>query len=139
MWVAAYTYDLPAGYWSEGGHRYHFEAEWSSGGETTDEIFFNVSSAAPSYDGYVLLRPGAVRGGTDCPAIDEFRRDQQTRFLVGYTTVNEATYPEALAFFQSLTARAVWDEGMSAGLVRHEIRPFSSSDDWFQYVCTFTR
>ncbi len=139
LWVAAYTHDLPAGYWSEGEHRYHFEAEWISGSETTPEIVFNVSSAAPSYAGYVLLRPGAVRAGVEgeCPAIDAIRPDQPTRFLSGYVTDYAMTYPGALAFFESLTARAIWDDGLSADLVRHEIRPFSP-DDWFQYVCTYT-
>jgi Tol biopolymer transport system component/regulation of enolase protein 1 (concanavalin A-like superfamily) len=139
-WVAAYTYDLPAGTWSEGEHRYHFETEWSGGDETPPpEFLFNVSSEAPSYDGYVLLRPYAVRARVDgeCPAIDAIRPDQPTRFHVGYLSP-EATYQEAQAFFDSLTARAVWDDGMSAELARHEIRPFSP-DDWLQYVCTYTR
>ena len=138
-WIAAYTYDLPVGTWTLGEHVYHFDAEWSGGSDTTPGIFsFNVSSEAPLYDGYVLLRPFAVRAKVDgaCPAIDTIRPDQPTRFHVGYLSP-EAAYQEAQAFFDSLTARAVWDDGMSAELVRHEIRPYSP-DDWWQYVCTYT-
>lgn len=139
QWVAAYTYD--AGTWSVGNHRYHFEAEWSGGGEITPEISFEASDAAPTYDGFVLLRPLALRTRVDgdCPAIDPpiIRPEQPTRFLSGYVTDNAMTYAEALVYFDSLTARAVWDDGLSADLVRHEIIPFNW-DDWFQYVCTFT-
>jgi hypothetical protein len=63
------------------------------------------------------------------------------RFLIGWLPdYGEITYPEAEAHFESITARAVWDDGMSAELVRHEIIPFSwdDLDSWFQYVCTFT-
>ncbi len=137
-WVAAYTSDPPVGAWSEGDHSYHFEAEWSGGSETTQDILFNVSNDAPPYDGFTLLRPGAVRARVDgeCPAIDAIRPDQLTRFHVGYLSF-EVTYQEAQAFFDSLTARAVWDDGMSAELARHEIRPYSP-DDWPQYFCTYT-
>jgi hypothetical protein len=135
LWVAAYTNDY--GTWIEGDHSYHFEATWNGGSETTNEIFFNVSGDAQAYDGYVLLRPGAVRAGADCVAVDVIRPDQPTRFLAGYVTDFPMTYSEALAYFDSLTANAVWDDGQSAELVRHEIIPFNS-DDWFQYVCTFT-
>jgi hypothetical protein len=134
-WASAYTYDY--GSWSEGDHGYHFEATWSGGGETTDEVYFNASSGALLHGGYVLLRPDTARAGTDCQAIDAVHPDQKTRFLSGYGTDGEMTYPEAQAFFESLKARAVWDEGMSAELAPHEIIPFNL-DEWFQYVCTFS-
>jgi hypothetical protein len=137
IWVAAYTYDLPAGYWSEEQHSYHFEAAWNGGSETTNEIFFNVSDEAPSYDGYVLLRPGAVRAAPDCSAIDEIRADQLTRFLTGYVTDYAMTYSESQEYFDSLTASAVWDGGPPQTLTGHEIIPFNL-DDWVQYVCRFT-
>lgn len=135
LWVSAYTYDY--GTWVAGDHRYHFEATWTGGSEITDEIYFNVSDEAELYDGFALLRPGAVRAGTDCPAVGAIHPDQLTRFLAGYVTDQAMTYEEAMTFFESLTAEAVWDGGTSADLIRHEILPFRL-DDWLQYVCTFT-
>ena len=137
FWFAAYTYDPPLGYWSEGTHTYHYEAEWDNGSEITDPISFGVSEGAPSYEGFALLRPFAVRVGPECQAIDAIHPDQLTRFLSVYVTDDAMTYSEALTFFGSLTARAVWDSEESAELMRQEIIPFRS-DDWFQYVCTFT-
>jgi hypothetical protein len=60
--------------------------------------------------------------------------------LLGRLNLSYQGHPEARAHFESITARAVWDDGMSAELVRHEIIPFSwdDLDSWFQYVCTFT-
>jgi Tol biopolymer transport system component len=136
LWVAAYTYDPPVGTWGEGDHHYHFEA----GSETTPEIPFNVSSEAPLYDGFVLLRPAALRArvGDEClMAVSAIRPEQATRFHAGYLSP-EGTYQEAQTFFDSLTARAIWDDGMSAELARHEIRPYSP-DGWWQYVCTYTK
>jgi Tol biopolymer transport system component len=135
LWFSAYTYD--AGTWSEGTHTYHYEAEWNGGSETTPELSFNVSGGAQRYDGYALLRPFAVRVAPECQAIDTIHPDQPTRFLSVYVTDYDVDYQGALAFFDSLTARAVWDDGQSAELARHEIIPFRP-DDWFQYVCTFT-
>jgi hypothetical protein len=135
VWVAAYTYD--AGTWSEGQHNYHFEAVWNGGSETSNEVFFNVSDDAQPHDGYVLLRPGAVRVAPDCAAVDVIRPDQPTRFLAGYVTDYPMTYSEAQAYFDSLTASAVWDGGQPQELTGHEIIPYNS-DDWPQYVCTFT-
>jgi Tol biopolymer transport system component/regulation of enolase protein 1 (concanavalin A-like superfamily) len=148
-WVAAYTYDLPVGTLSDGTYPYHFEFEWTlpepgqfsgQGGE------FVISNGAPIYDGYVLLRgPRELRGvdspeGLACEEVSEINPGQPLRFLVGWVPDYGAmTYAEASAHFESIVARAAWGDGASADLVRHEVRPFSSSDDWFQYVCTFTR
>jgi Tol biopolymer transport system component/regulation of enolase protein 1 (concanavalin A-like superfamily) len=149
LWVAAFTYDLPAGTLAEGVHPYHFEVEWSApepgawvgqGGE----VF--VSSEAPLYDGYVLLRgPMELRrvvgrGGPVCEDVGAIHSDQPTRFLIGWVTDRAMTPAEARSHFESMTARVVWDDSASADLVRHEIRPFSMDDldSWFQYVCTYT-
>ena len=147
LWVAAYTYDPPAGTFGEGTHPYHFEFEWSlpepgswsgQGGELV------ISSDAASYDGYVLLRgPEELRGinypgGMVCEEVGEINPGQPTRFLVGWLPdYGEINYPDAKEHFESITARAVWGDGMSAELAPHEIIPFRW-DDWFQYVCTFT-
>jgi hypothetical protein len=139
LWVAAYTYDV--GTWSEGQHSYHFEAAWNGGSETTPEVLFNVSNSAPSYNGYVLLRGLALRANSDgtCPVIDPLiRPDQLTRFHTGYVTDYPMTYAEALTYFDSLTAKIVWDGGQPVELVRHEIIPFRE-DEWPSYYCTFTQ
>lgn len=149
LWVAAYTYDLPAGSWSEDFHPYHFEFEWSapepgSWAGQGGELF--VSAEAPLYEGAVLLRGpmelGRVvsRGGPSCEEVEAVHPDQPTRFLVGWLPdFGEMTYPQARAHFESLTARVVWDDGPSAELVAHEIRPFSFDeiDKWFDYVCGY--
>lgn len=151
-WVAAYTHDLPGGSLTEGAYPYHFEFAWSrpepgafsgQGGE------FVVSSGAPNYAGNVLLRgPVELRGvdtseGLVCEAIGEVNPSQPLRFLIGWVpgvdVLMDMTYPEARAHFESITASAVWGDGGSAALKRHEIMPFSSPEDWYRYVCTFTR
>jgi regulation of enolase protein 1 (concanavalin A-like superfamily) len=140
QWVSAYTYDY--GTWSPGNHNYYIETTWNVGSDTGPLVSFSVSDDAPGYEGYVLLRGAALRArsGDDCPTIDPtIRPDQLTRFHNGYLTDNATTYPEALAFFNSMTISAFWDDGMSAELVRHEIFPWTSSLDWLGYVCTFTQ
>ena len=147
LWVAAYTYDIPAGALTDGTYPYHFEFEWSApepgtwtgqGGESA------ISSEAPVYDGYVLLRGARELRGVDtqdglaCEEVDAIHPAQATRFLIGWVTDFPMTYDEALAHFESITARVVWGDGMSADHTRHEVIPFSS-DVWFQYACTFTR
>ncbi len=145
LWAAVFTYDY--GTWATGGHSYYFDNAYtfpvSGGGEPTPEISFTVPSDAPFpplYDGYVMLRPFALRARVDgeCPAIDPMLHpDQMTRFVYGWVTDYPMTYDEALAHFDSMTVTAHWDEGQSAELERHEIIPFGSVD-WAQYVCTFT-
>ncbi len=146
LWAAAYSYDPPPETIVIGTHPYHFEFEWSvpeygfwdgQGGE------FEVSSDAPDYPGYVLLRgPIELRGfgtpdGFVCEEIGEFNQNQMTRFLVGYLPdYGEITYPEAQAHFESINSQVVWN-GNSAELAPHEIIPFNW-DSWFQYVCSFT-
>jgi hypothetical protein len=105
-------------------------------------MFFNVSDTAPSYDGYVLLRGLALRANIDgaCPVIDPpmIRPDQLSRFHTGYITDYPMTYQGAQAFFNSLTAKVVWDAGEPVGLLPHEIIPYRE-DDWPAYYCTFTQ
>lgn len=141
LWVAAFTSDVMT--WSEGNHSYFIEGSFSipepGGGETSDPIYFTVSSDAPWYDGNVLLRFLALRArvGDECPAIDPvIRPDQNTLFHYGWVT-GPMTYQEAAAHFDTLTVTANWDTGMSTELVRHEIFPWSSVD-WNQYLCSAT-
>jgi hypothetical protein len=149
QWIAAFTYDLPPGSWADGVHPYHFEFEWTSpktGSFSGQEGELFVSNEAQLYDGYVLLRgPEELRrvvnpGGPVCEAVEAVHPDQPTRFLIGWLPGGEMTYPEALAHFESITARVVWDDGTAADLIQHEIRPFSFEDldKWIDYVCTYT-
>ena len=149
QWVAAYTYDPPAGTFDEGTHPYHFDFEWTTpepGSWSGQGGDFVISDDAEIRDGYVLLRgPAEIHGINDpdgffCEPVGEVNPSQPTRFVVGWVPgVDEAiemTYPDAKAHFESITANAVWDDG-SAELVRHEIIPLRE-DTWFDYVCTFT-
>ncbi|MGW8250764.1 MAG: TolB family protein, partial [Anaerolineales bacterium] len=146
QWVAAFTYDLPGDSLTEGQYPYHFEIEWSlpePGSFSGQGGDFTISGAAPIYDGYVLLRgPFELRGvdtpdGLVCEEVGEINPSQPMRFLMGWLAEGEMTYSEALAHFESMTGRAVWGDGMSAELMRHQVIPFAW-DPWFQYVCTWT-
>jgi len=149
FWVVAYTYDLPAGTLTDGSYPYHFELEWSfpepgvfsgQGGE------LDISSNAPVYDGYVLLRgPSELRGinypeGLSCEEVGQINPNQPIRFLIGWLPDYGMTYLEAQTYFESLTGNVFWGDGMSAELTPDEIMPFSFDDldAWFNYVCTFT-
>lgn len=152
VWIAAYSYDLPAGSLPDGAYPYHFDFEWSlpepgtfsgQGGE------FVLSGSAPVHEGNVLLRgPFELRGvdtpeGLVCEEVEEINPDQAMRFLIGWVPgVDEfipMSYADARAHFESITARAIWGDGTSADLVRHEVFPWTSQVDWPAYVCTFTR
>jgi hypothetical protein len=139
-WAAAFTADLPAGSWSEGAHTYHFH--WVDGliGVPYDSDIYplNVSSEAPLYGGNVLLRWGvfvADNQGT-CEYVDAINPDQVTRFHIGWTP--DGTYADARAYFDNLSAQAVWDGGDPLPLELHEVFPYKSWEDWFAYICTFT-
>lgn len=140
-WTADFSYD--AGTWTEGEHSYYLENTYSvpepwSG--TSEVNTFNVSTDAPQYNGYALLRGFGLRArvGKDCPSIDPLLHpDQNTRFGYGWQTDFPMTYVEAVAHFNSMAVKAHWDGGMSADLQRHEIIP-SSSMDWGTYICSLT-
>lgn len=142
-WVAAYTYDLPPGAWSEGTHSYFFEWVGPDGaGESWASHEFVVSNDAPIYSRYVLLRvfrelarmPGD--GAHECTEISSVHPEQPTRFLYGIL-LEDKTYGEARAYFDSLTATIHMDDGQSAQLTRQEIRPWDE-EKWWPYVCTWT-
>lgn len=151
-WIAAYSYDVPVGTLTDGTYPYHFEFDWTlpepgafsgQGGE------FVISSGALIHDGNILLRgPAELRGvetpeGLVCEGVDEINPNQPLRFLIGwlygYDVFIPMAYEEARAHFDSITARAVWDDGTSAPLVRHEIFPWTPQIDWPAYVCTYSR
>ena len=142
-WVAAYTYDLPAGAWSEGTHSYHYEwVDTFGGGEITDLHIFDVSPEAPLYMRYVQLRANRALaripgdGTPQCVDIDVINPAQPTRFHFGIVVEN-MTYGEARAYFESLQANAYWDADGSAQLIRQEIRPWDEAK-WEHYLCTWT-
>ena len=141
-WAAVFSYDAPS--WTMGDHSYYFDNTYAfpaSGGEMTEPFLFAVADDAEQYDGYVMLRPLAVRARLDgeCPAIEPpaLNINQATRFVYGWVTAYSMTYDEALAHFNSMTVKASWDGEAPVVLTPHEIIPFGSVD-WAQYVCTFT-
>lgn len=140
IWIAAFTYDVPAGTWSLGTHTYHFEFNLPEPGSSNDATF-TVSNDAPLYNGFVLLRPLIygieARLGNECANVDAVNPEQPTRFLAGFLTDTPVNYQEAQAFFQDFRATVLWDDGNSAALVQHEVRPYFDSL-WPGYVCTYT-
>ena len=141
LWVAMFTYNLPAGAWSEGDHTFHFAYAYSvpeDGGMEGGETSFSVSGAAPSYDGYVLLRGMLkARVGDTCVNIHAVNPGQATEFNTGWLTDTPMSYEEAQAHFGSMTVQAFWDEGGSQELEMHEILPWDVVD-WPSYMCSFT-
>jgi Tol biopolymer transport system component len=134
-WVTVFTYDLPADYWTEGTHSYHFEtAEMGS----TPEISFDVLGSEPLYDGNVLMRGSVLRGrsGEDCFSINAINPAQASQFNIGWTA--DGTYAEALSQLEALMPTIVWDGGAPMSLFQHEVFPFTSQVDWGGYICSFT-
>jgi hypothetical protein len=141
LWGAVFAHD--DGTWTEGEHSYFFENSYAvpePGGGQSPEIWFSVSSDAPQYDGYVVLRPFELRArlGEECSAIDPvLHPDQATRFVYGWVTDYPMTYEQALDHFDSMTVRAYWDGSESMELGRGEVVLYSA-DTWSAYICTYT-
>jgi hypothetical protein len=136
QWVGIYMHELPGGSWEEGEHSYYFG---DNQGREGDPLSFSVSIEAPLYDGYVLIRPGAVWAfcGEGCEVIEEFHPSQATRFHAGWPTPEAMTYDEAVAHFSGLVTWVVWDEEEPFDFDLFEIRLFSP-ETWQQTFCTFT-
>jgi Tol biopolymer transport system component len=134
-WVSAFTYDLPAYYWTEDIHSYHFEA---LGADPSQERSFEVWNGQPLYDGKVLLRQGSLRArsGDLCDWAGTINPAQPTQFHVGWTA--DGTYAEALNQFAAMMPSVVWDGGSPVALIQHEAFPFTSQVDWVTYVCSYT-
>ena len=138
-WVIAFAIELPPLFGLPGEHKYYFEADWLDGSWVGENLFVTISDTAPMYDGYVLLRPFGLRarmGDGTCQSIDPvIFPGQLARFHVGFTSDPAVTYEEALAFFENFQVRVVLDEVILFPLFAHEIVP---SDQWPQYMCSFT-
>lgn len=148
LWVGAYFYDPEAGSLASGG--YHFEFTWTVpeyGFWSDQEGELDLSSSAPFYDGYVLLRgPVELRGvdtgeGLTCEEVSQIHPDQQARFFIGFAVYGEMFYADALAHFGSVSGSVVWGDGIARDLVRADIVLLFPDDleSWFSYVCTYTR
>ena len=151
-WMGAFTAELPAGYWQEGNHNYHFDMGYSvpqpgSGKKSGSNIGFAVQSPPPEggepplYGGYVLLRPEGLRAplGGDCPLISSIRPEQATRFVWGWLTDFPMTRKEAEAHFMSIDVTAYWDEGGAGEGVRDlQLVELLRADqvDWPGYICS---
>lgn len=134
-WVAAFTYDLPGNFWSEGWHSYNFSI---STGQTTPEYSVEVSTVHPPYEGVPLLRPGGPIGNVygGCTSISAIDPTEPSRFMVGWTS--EGTYSEALTSYAGMNAQVAWDSGTPVDMVQHLVLPNYDSSFWGDYVCSFT-
>jgi len=150
FWVTGFTYDVPNGTWVEGANTYHYEFEWTeptSGFREGVPVVFTVSSDAPLYPGFVLLRVVYLNAlipdghGLRCEPILSFtiHPDQATRFVVGWVNDEPMTSRESRAHIESMTATAVWDDGsVVAPLVAHHtFRQTEQSPAWPRYVCSW--
>jgi hypothetical protein len=147
VWAAYFTDDPEL--WTEGIHNYHFRYVYAFPGPGLDMESavrtFTVSSVdAPSYDGYVLLRPSSVlvRTGAGCseilpPTPVTLNANQATRFGGGWITDYPMTYEEAVAHFDSMKVYAQWDDNQPIELHRQNIIQYRA-DEWLAYLCTFT-
>jgi Tol biopolymer transport system component len=147
-WISAYTYDLPAGYWTEGQHTYHGDFTYSlpsPGEDHGADVSIKVANNTSAYDGIVLLRSAdqTARIGEGCFDYNDskpitIRPDQQTRLFYGLETDAEMTYTDASAHFASLTATATLDNSTKVNLAHLEILPMSPMLDWGTYTCKHT-
>jgi hypothetical protein len=82
-----------------------------------------ISGDAPVYEGRVLLRGPEELGGVFtpdglvCEGVDAVNPGQRMRFLFGWATDSEMTYPEAAAHFKSMIVRVLAANGVPARLV----------------------
>ncbi len=151
-WVTYFTADLPGGYWAEGeyGSFYDWYADWSFPepgwwGPPFQAWFpnagtFTVSSEAPLYHGFVLIRVSGIYAlsssppgplGPQCQQITSFNPAQPTRLMVGWylddprTEVNEpVTAAFARAHMMSMTSAATPVGGTTMLMQRHETTPY---------------
>lgn len=146
IWLTQFTYDVPDMTWDEGPHDYVYKFSWSepTPEPSESEGQFTVSSAAPLYQGFALIRLTNVWAhvsslqGALCELIDEFHPDQPARFHVGYLNDEPMTYLEARAFFESMTVTVSWDGGEPFQMVRHQITPFPAGKSWERIKCSWT-
>jgi len=135
-WVAAYTYDLPPDFWTDGTHSYQFFAE---GLDPTKPRAFNVSINNARYNGIALLRPGGTRlqFDGDCAFLDGINPSQPTQLNVGWTF--DGSFADAQAYLNPFFSTAAWDGGEPVQLLRHEILPYTPGVDWMGYICKIGR
>lgn len=134
-WVAVFTAEKPSETWNIGEHSYQF---LTNENDTGVGQTFSVSADAPTYDGYVLLRPMSLTGrvGDTCSRIDSINPNQPTSFLTAW--FSSGTYVEAATFFYGITHWVNWDEdGFTDDFIRHEIFPMIPGGI-MPYACTFT-
>jgi len=152
-WIAMWTHDLSAGFWTEGEHSYYFQWENtipSPGGGTTDPLALTISSISEGgdtqiYPGYALLwgfdfAPQLAWTGEFCEMVPVIHPDQPTRFVFSFVNGESMSYEEAWAFLTSLIVHAFWDEeaGGSAQLTMGEVVPYYGVDATWDYRCSFT-
>jgi hypothetical protein len=105
-WMAMWTYDLPAGSWSEGEHSYYFKWAYTvpeQDGMTMEPMGMTVAGGeTPIYPGYVLIQPWSSTPqlawtGSACEAVPVIHPNQPARFVWGWVNDYSMSYEEALA------------------------------------------
>jgi serine/threonine protein kinase len=145
-WAAIFALDAPANPWSSDSHSYYYvgfytiprEGQW-----ITKPVPFYVSSDAVLYEGYVLFRNYSIQTGASagCQAVEDpvFNPAQDARYIFIAETNSPMTYDEALAQFKSASVEIYVDGRLLGHLKRQEIVPSSSVDDWYTYLCKYTK
>jgi hypothetical protein len=136
----------------ERAYHYRFEVVWPGGHVQSVGTEFTVSGDAPSYPGYVVFRitqflTQADGGGCEwSPPPADLQPGQPVRFLIYWLPieVGPMTYPEARAFYDSMTVTVKWVSTEPVPMVRQRIiRQHESEPKWLEmwerFQCSWTR
>jgi regulation of enolase protein 1 (concanavalin A-like superfamily) len=136
LWVQTYTYDFPKGAWTEGEHQYHIKDNL---GHIAPDVPFTVSLEAPSYEGFVLLRPFALvaNTGEGCEWITSIHTNQPTRTHAGWLNEFPSPFSEAIDYFSTLDAWIVPDGGEPVPMAPQTMMPYFA-EIWWELICRST-
>jgi Tol biopolymer transport system component/regulation of enolase protein 1 (concanavalin A-like superfamily) len=136
-WARPHTYDFPGGTWMEGDHQYHIQ---DNHGGVGPDVPFTVSLDAPSYEGFVLLRPRALIANTmeGCQWVDVIHPDQPTRAHSGWVTDwNVDVFRSSWLSSPPLTSGIVPDESEPVLMAPHIMMPYEEAI-WWEFLCRST-
>ncbi len=115
FWLAAYTYDLPSGFLTEGEHTYQFTFNYTAptpGSLVGQPHTIQVSSKAPGVPENMLLRPAGAQGLDtvgECAQFPAVKTGQPIEFLVAWVPNVSMTTADFSAQVQSMKATLQWD------------------------------
>jgi hypothetical protein len=94
-WGLPFVAEFPAGYWSEGGHRYRFVIDCPvlpQGEIESIPLDFRVTTLTRTLNGPVYIRMGGLSDGIMMPAnVGAVHPDQQTVAAVTFLGLDEVT------------------------------------------------